>query len=129
MTYCYIGQPKAALERLDRYLELTPFDPYIFCFEAAYAIAYLFNEDYERAAMVGRRAVAAVPAFVNAYKPFIAALGHLNRPKAAKPYVERLLRLEPDFTVESFLEAYPIKKAYDRKRYMEGLRLAGVPGR
>lgn len=127
LTYCYIGEPKTALKRLDHYLELAPFDPYIFCFEAAYTIAYLFNEDYERAAMVGRRAVAAVPDFVNAYKPFIAALGHLNRREEAKPYVETLLRLEPDFTVDSFLEVYPIKKAYDRKCYMEGLRLAGVP--
>jgi hypothetical protein len=36
------------------------------------------------------------------------------------------LRLEPSFTVENFAEVYPIKKTSDRKRYMEGLRLAGI---
>ena len=41
--------------------------------------------------------------------------------------MNKLLRLEPGFTVEKFGEVYPIKKAADRKRYMEGLRLAGVP--
>jgi len=126
-TFCYIGEPKTALHRLDRYRDLAPFDPSASCFQFLYTLAYLFNEDYERAAMVGARAVAAFPDFVNGYKPLVAALGHLGRREEVKPYVERLLRLEPDFTVETFAEVYPIKNAADRRRYMEGLRLAGVP--
>jgi tetratricopeptide (TPR) repeat protein len=126
-TYCYIGEPKAALQRMDRFRELAPFDPYTSCFESLYALAYLFDEDYERATIVGRRAVEVLPSFVNGYKPLIAALGHLDRREEAKSYLDRLLRLEPGFTVEDFGEVYPIKKAADRRRYMEGLRLAGVP--
>jgi adenylate cyclase len=128
-TYCYIGEPKTALQHLDHYRELAPFDPYRSSFELFYAMAYLFNEDYERAAMVGRTGVAAFPDFVNGYKPLVAALGHLGRREEAKPFVGRLLKLEPDFTVERFAEVYPIKKASDRKRYMEGLRQAGIPAR
>lgn len=128
-TYCYIGEPEAALERLDHYRELAPFDPYMSWFELLYTMAYVFKQDYERAAIVGRRALEAHPDFVNAYKPFVAALGHLGRREEAKPYVDTLLRLEPNFTVENFAEVYPIKKLSDRKRYMEGLRLAGVPER
>jgi tetratricopeptide (TPR) repeat protein len=129
VSYCYIGEPRTGLERLDRYRELAPFDPYVSCYEGHYSVAYLFNQDYERAAAVGRRSVAALPDFVNGYKPLIAALGHLGRREEAKPYVDKLLRLEPGFTVETFAEVYPIKKAADRRRYMEGLRLAGVPQR
>jgi len=128
-TYCYVGEPRTALQRLDHYRELAPFDPYMSCLKFLYAMAYLFNEDYERAAIVGRSGVAAVPEFVNAYKPLVAALGHLDRREEAKPYVDKLLRLEPGFTVERFGEVYPIKKWSDRKHYMEGLRLAGVPAR
>jgi TolB-like protein/tetratricopeptide (TPR) repeat protein len=128
-TYCYIGEPRTALLRLDHYRELAPFDPCMSSFDFLYTIAYLFNEDYERAAMVGQGGVEAFPNFVNGYKPLIAALGHLGRREGAKPYVDKLLRLEPGFTVEKFREVYPIKKAADRKRYMEGLRLAGVPAR
>jgi tetratricopeptide (TPR) repeat protein/TolB-like protein len=126
LTHCYIGEPKAALQRLDRYRELAPFDPYMSCFELLYAIAYLFDQDYERTAILGRRAVASLPDFVNGYKPLIAALGHLGRHEEARPYLRKLLTLEPDFTVEKFRDVYPIKKAADRKRYMEGLQLAGV---
>jgi tetratricopeptide (TPR) repeat protein len=128
-TYCYIGEPKTALQCLDHYRELAPFDPYLSSFAFFYAIAYLFNEDYERAAMVSRAGVETFPGFVNGYKPLVAALGHLGRSEEARPYLDKLLTLEPDFTVEKFAGVYPIKKAADRKRYMEGLRLAGVPAR
>jgi len=129
MTYCYIGEPEAALERLERYRELAPSAPYFSFFENFFAIAYTFMGDYERAVLVGRRVVKANPSFVAAYKPLIASLGHLGRCDEARPYLDKLLLLEPGFTVEHFGEVYPFKKANDRKQYMRGLRLAGVPER
>jgi tetratricopeptide (TPR) repeat protein len=125
-TCCYAGEPDAALPRLDRYRELAPFDAYFSPHETIFAIAHTFKGDYERAVLAGRRVVETNPNFVAAYKPLIAALGHLGRRDEARPYVDRLLRLEPTFTVENFAEVYPIKKTSDRKRYMEGLRLAGI---
>jgi DNA-binding SARP family transcriptional activator len=126
-TFCYIGEPEEALKRLSRYRDLTPFDPYFGYWEVLYTIAYTFNGDYEKAVSVGRRNVAANPELSNAYKPLIAALGHLRRPDEAEPYVEKLLALEPGFTAQSFGQAYPFRKPEDRERYLEGLVLAGIP--
>jgi DNA-binding SARP family transcriptional activator/TolB-like protein len=126
-TYCYIGEPEQALRRLERYRDLAPFDPYFPYWEVLYTIAYTFKGEYERAVAVGTRNVAANPDFVNAYKPLIAALGHLGRSDDAKPYISKLLALEPTFTVERFGKVYPIRKPEDRDRYMRGLLLAGVP--
>jgi hypothetical protein len=64
---------------------------------------------------------------VNGYKPLIASLGHNGRLEEAKPYLKKLLEIEPNFTLQRFAEVYPIKKEIDREHYMEGLRLAGVP--
>jgi TolB-like protein/DNA-binding winged helix-turn-helix (wHTH) protein len=128
-TYCYIGEPELALQRLERYGELAPLDPYSSFFEGLYTVAYAFKGDYERAVIVGRRCVKAMPDFVAGYKPLIASLGHLGRPDEARPYVEKLLSLEPTFTVEHFGNRYPFKREEDRRRYMEGLRLAGIPER
>jgi tetratricopeptide (TPR) repeat protein/TolB-like protein len=128
-TYSYVGEPKTALACLDYYRELAPFDPYVCTFETRYATAYVFDEDYERAASVGQRSVAAIPEFVNGYKPLVAALGHLGRREEARPYLDKLLTLEPGFTIERFAEVYPIKKVADRRRYIEGLHLAGVVAR
>jgi tetratricopeptide (TPR) repeat protein len=129
LTYCYIGEPDVALQRLERYRDLAPFDPYFSLFENAFTIAYTFKGDYERAVLVGRRVVTANPDFVAGYKPLIASLGHLERRQEAKPHVDKLLSLEPDFTIERFGQIYPFKKEKDRRRYMQGLRLAGVPER
>ena len=96
-------------------------------FESIYAIAHVFKGDYEQAVIVARRAVRANPEFVNGYKPLIAALGHLNRPDEAKPYIEKLLSIEPNFTIRRFGEVYPFRKREDRERYQMGLRLAGIP--
>jgi len=128
-TYCYIGEPDEALRRLERYRDLAPFDPNFCTFETVYAIAYFFKGEYEQAVLVGRRAAKTNPGFSAAYKPLIASLGHLGRPDEAKPHVAKLLSLEANFTVERFGQVYPIKNQNDRERYMEGLRLAGVPER
>ena len=45
----------------------------------------------------------------------------------AQLYIRKLLELEPNFTVERFGQNYSFKRANDRERYMEGLRLAGIP--
>jgi TolB-like protein len=128
-TYCYMGETAAALQRLKRYRDLAPFDPFFCVYEAVYAIAYTVKGDYEQAVLVGRGAVKTNPEFSASYKPLIAALGHLGRRDEAKPHLEKLLSLEPHFTVEHFGKTYPFRRAQDRKRYMRGLLLAGVPAR
>src|SRR5262249_6115034 len=109
------------------YRELAPADPMFPLWEYFYAIAYFFKRDYEQTVVIGRRAAKANPDFVNGYKPLIAALGHLDRPAEASPYIDKLLLLEPNFTVKSFGTVYPFLNAADRDHYMQGLLLAGVP--
>jgi len=59
--------------------------------------------------------------------PSTTSLGHLGRVDEAKPYVDKLLALEPNFCLERFENFYPIKYDSDREHYMKGLRLAGIP--
>jgi DNA-binding SARP family transcriptional activator/Tfp pilus assembly protein PilF len=126
-TYCYVGEPDIALQHLDRYRDLAPFDPYFRFWEIMYAIAYTFKGDYEKAVSVARRALRANREYSNGYKPLIASLGHLGRRDEAAPYIEKLLSLEPNFTVARFGKVYPFQRSSDRERYMRGLVLAGVP--
>jgi DNA-binding SARP family transcriptional activator/TolB-like protein len=125
-TYCYIGEPEEALRRLSRHRDLCPLDPYFGVLETIYVMAYMFKRDYERAAVVGRRVVKANPEFINGYKPLIASLGHLGRRDEAAPYIQKLLSLEPDFTIEKFRKSYPFKRPEDCDNYCKGLRLAGI---
>lgn len=127
LSYCYLGDPDTALQRLQRCRELTASLPYFSLLENPFAVAYVMKKMYEEAVEVGRSVVARTPAYGNGYKPLICALGHLRRRKEAKRYVEKLLAIEPGFTVKRFGEVYPFTRNCDREHYMEGLRRAGVP--
>jgi DNA-binding SARP family transcriptional activator/TolB-like protein/Tfp pilus assembly protein PilF len=127
LTHCYIGEPDIAFEQLERHRDLSPIEPYPSLFDNPYAIAHLIKGEYEQAVVFARRVAKARPEFVNGYKPLIAALGLLRRRGDAKPYVEKLRSLEPHFTVQRFSQVYPLKYESDRERYMQGLRLAGIP--
>jgi len=127
VSYCYLGDPDTALLRLQRCRELTASLPYFSLHENPFAIAYLMKKQYREAVEIGRRVVQCTPAYVNGYKPLIAALGHLRRRKEARPFVEKLLEFEPGFTVKRFGQVYPFTQERDLEHYMEGLRRAGVP--
>jgi DNA-binding SARP family transcriptional activator/Flp pilus assembly protein TadD len=127
VTRCYLGEPDDALARMDRYRDLAPYDPFFSFFGGVNALAYLLKKDYQRAAQIGRRMVNDHPRFSNAYKPLIAALGHLGLREEADAYVTRLVALEPHFTVAYFARGYPFAHDSDRQHYLAGLRLAGVP--
>lgn len=129
VTSCYIGDPDDALRKMQRYKDLSPFDPYYAFFETVFTIAYTLKGDYERAIIFGTRTVRSHPNFTNAYKPLLSSLGWLGRAGEAQEYLQRLLALEPDFTAEKFQRVYPLQCRDDRDRYVEGLIRAGVARR
>src|SRR6202044_338989 len=100
--------------------------PHAFFFDAFFVLIHLMKREYEPAVEIGRSVSQLNPAFTAGYKPFLAALGHLHRDQEAATIRRRLLALEPDFTIERFLETNPIERESDRLHYAEGLRLAGI---
>ena len=126
-TYNYVGDPVSALRHLERYSTLASFDPNAYFGENIYATAHFLNRDYEAAYRFGKRGTRACPDFSNGYKPLIAALGHLGRREEAAPYIQKLLQMEPHFTIARFIGSYPLARQEDRDNYVRGLELAGVP--
>jgi DNA-binding SARP family transcriptional activator/TolB-like protein len=126
VTYAYAGDPEEAERRNNRYKKLSPLDPHAFFFDAFFVLIHLMKRDYETAVEVGRRVSQLNPTFSATYKPYIAALGHLRRDQEATTIRRRLLALEPDFTVERFLETSSMERESDKMHYAEGLRLAGI---
>lgn len=124
-AYSYLGEFDEAARRIARYKQLSPYDPQAFYFDAVRIIIALLRHDH--AAAAGREVTQMNPAFSASLKPYLAALGHLGATAEAAGVRERLLSLEPDFTVASFLRETPFERAEDRAHYAEGLRLAGIP--
>ena len=126
VTHAYAGDPDEAERRNNRYKKLSPLDPHAFFFDAFFVLIHLMKRDYETAVEVGRAVSQLNPSFSATYKPYLAALGHLRRDQEATTIRRRLLALEPDFTIERFLETNPMERDSDKLHYAEGLRLAGI---
>ncbi len=126
MTHAYAGDPDEAERRLKRYKTLSPLDPHAFIFDGFYGVIHLMRRDYESAVEVGRNVSQLNPSFSATYRPYLAALGHLRRDQEAALVRRRFLALEPDFTIERFLNNTPMARESDRLHFAEGLRLVGI---
>jgi TolB-like protein len=126
VAYAYLGNLDEADRRVQRYKRLSPLDPHAFFFDTARIMVALLRHDHEGAAMAGREVSQMNPAFSAACKPYLAALGHLGQTQEIATVRDRLLQIEPQFTIARFIEASPFERAEDRDHYVAGLRLAGI---
>jgi DNA-binding SARP family transcriptional activator/TolB-like protein len=126
VTYAYAGELDEAERRNNRYKILSPLDPHAFFFDAFFVLINMMKRNYEAAAEIGRRVSELNPSFSAAYKPYLAALGHLRNDQQAALVRRRLLALEPDFTIARFLATNAMERESDKLHYAEGLRLAGI---
>jgi DNA-binding SARP family transcriptional activator/TolB-like protein len=127
VAYAYLGDLEEAERRVRRYKKLSPLDPHAFFYDTAFIIIALLKRDYEAAIVAGRDVSEMNPGFSAACKPYLAALGHLGQAEEAAVVLNRLLAIEPGFTIRAFLEHNPLDRPQDRDHYADGLRLAGVP--
>ena len=88
---------------------------------------YFLQRRFDKALVLGRRAAELNPGFSSTYKGYLATLGHLGHDQEARWVSERLLNLEPRFTIRSALERSPMARHIDLCLYAEGLRRAGLP--
>jgi DNA-binding SARP family transcriptional activator/TolB-like protein len=126
LSHFYMGRHEEALRRVKQAIRLSPSDPHVFFFDMALIMPNLMNGDCTSAVEAGRRAIELNPLFSSAYKGYLAALGWMDRPREAREVLDRLLALEPGFSVEAAVVRSPLTRPEDIARYAEGLRLAGL---
>jgi DNA-binding SARP family transcriptional activator/TolB-like protein len=127
VAFAYMGELAEAERRIRRYKTLSPLDPHAFFFDTAFIIVNLLKQDYRAAVASGRLVSEMNPAFSGACKPYLAALGHLGLSEEAAVVRQRLLAIEPSFTVGRFLQLNAYERPEQLQDYAEGLRRAGVP--
>jgi adenylate cyclase len=126
-TYCFLGRPNDAMERLRNAWRLSPFDPLNFFFWTVAGIAEFVAGRYDQSIGWLRKAQRVNTRFVACHRTLAAALAHSGDIEAAKEVAQQLLRIEPRFTVSNFVSWYPLRKDDDRERLATGLKLAGLP--
>ena len=126
-TYSYRGEPEKAIGRLAELDQLGEFEErHKFFYYLAKSVAHTFNKEYQLGIDWGKKCIGDTPGLTNGYKPIVCCLGHLGKPEEAAIYIEELLKLDPEFSIEQVTKVYPFQRDKDRNHYVDGLRKAGV---
>jgi DNA-binding SARP family transcriptional activator/TolB-like protein/Flp pilus assembly protein TadD len=127
LAHFYMGRHEEALRRIQTAIRLSPFDPHMFFFDMALIMPYTMVGDYNNAVEAGRRAIELNPLFSSTYKGYLSALGLMGREHEARDILNRLLALEPAFSIKSAVSRSPLIRPEDINRYADGLRRSGLP--
>lgn len=126
LVLSWLGDAVTALERSERALRLSPFDRLNYLSLNARAISYFHLRQFDRAYDAATRSVELNPRF-SVSRAFLAAvLAELGRDAEAKAEANRVLALDPSFSVNRFLVTVGIE---DRvfQPLVSAWRAAGLP--
>ena len=126
-TYCFLGRPDEALDRLRNARRLSPFDPLNFFFCTVAGLAELLAGRYDEAVGWLLKAERLNARFAACVRTLAAALALSGDMETARAVASKLLAIAPRFRVSVFLSWYPLRREADLQRLASGLRLAGLP--
>ncbi len=126
LALSYRGEHEEALRRWDKYKRLAPLHPHAFFFDSARLVPLLMMKRHEEVDAAARQVTALHAGFTFPYKAWVSALGHLGRLEEAAVARERLVAMEPDFTLAKARERIPLARPEDLAHYLAGLRKAGL---
>ncbi len=126
LAHTYAGNLAEARRYLARSQRLAPVDLHCFFQDGCQLLIELLSGNFKLAAAIGQRVTQLHPRCSAAFKPYLAALGHLGDPAEAAEIHQKLLDLEQGFSVQAFLAAAPFAKPRHLDLYVAGLRRAGV---
>ena len=121
------GEPEVAIERVDRAMRLSPYDPHICNMQAAIASAHFFAGRHSEAFSWAQTAVREQPNHLIAVC-IVAASGALSgRLDEAQKAVARLRSsFEPDLRIARLHDLIPCRRSEDLAMLSEGLEKAGL---
>ena len=124
-TKAWLGEPEVAVERVTRAMRLSPQDSQFFNMQTAMSQALFFAGRYAEALSWAEAAVRGHPGYGFA-SGFVAASAALaGRPEVAEKAVARLRHLQ--LRISDLMEMFPLRQPAHRAKWLEGLRIAGVP--
>jgi TolB-like protein/class 3 adenylate cyclase len=123
-----LGRPDVALEHVATAVRLSPADPRTYVFHLFSALAHLGAGRYGEAIDSATRALHDKPNLLPAMRALAigrALAGHIDEARSA---IARMSALDPTLRLANVAHVIPpFRQTEDRERYIEGLRLAGLP--
>jgi adenylate cyclase len=121
----WAGKSKEAIPVIRKALRLEPIPPDNYVQQLA--LVYLQTGDCKEAIAACDKGLKRQPDHLVSRIIMAAVYGSCGREKEARKEAAEVLRINPKFTVESFMMKIPYKNPADRDRTAQGLRKAGLP--
>lgn len=126
-AHAWFGDGAQAVDKINRAMALSPYDPLACAYSGGAGMAYLADRQYVRAIEFALRGIRENGAYSGAYRVLITALVLAGDEDNARAQVQRLLALEPGFTVQQFRRRYPGSARPAGELYADAFARAGVP--
>jgi adenylate cyclase len=127
-TLSYIGETQKAVSRAEHALRLSPFDQSLFTYYMFLNLAFYANGEYEESVRWGRMSADENGLYTANHRILIAGLAGLGRLEEAREVAAKMMKIEPEFRLSAYeLTRQPFRHAQISERYMEHLRMVGLP--
>ncbi|WP_191060430.1 adenylate/guanylate cyclase domain-containing protein [Geminicoccus harenae] len=123
----HAGRPLAAIEHFHRAMRLSPVDPEKGIALSGIGMSYLMLERYAEALDWGEKALREMPNYGSSHRVVICGLVGLGRMEEAKVAAGRLMAAFPTYTLTLQRQINPWRDMAFAQRYLDALRVAGVP--
>ena len=123
----FVGDAESAIGLCTEAMHLSPRDFLMVLCHLGIGWAHLNEGNFEQAAEHAARAIESNPAFPDTHSVFAVATAHLGRMAEARAALAEFLVLLPGLTLSDDRLKRPFVRPADRARFLEGLRLAGLP--
>ncbi|KRB01832.1 MULTISPECIES: winged helix-turn-helix domain-containing tetratricopeptide repeat protein [Pseudomonas] len=121
------GETDTAIENLNHAVRLSPLDPEMFRMQVGMALAHFFAGHFDAAADWAEKALGNLPGLLIAAALVAASHALGGRTEKANLAMQRLQKLDPSLRLCTLKGWLPIQRPEDFARFVDGLRLAGLP--
>jgi tetratricopeptide (TPR) repeat protein len=124
----FLGEPADAIQRFERSMRLSPFDPLAYYACTGMSGAHCFLGHYDEAVSWARKAIHEQPNWTAAWRLAAIAYALSDRMVEAREAMARLREIDPTLRLANLARvAAPFRRPEDLARFTEGLRKAGLP--
>jgi adenylate cyclase len=124
-AFFWASKPAEAIEYLKKAIRLNPMPPSYYFLILGHC--YRGLERFEEALGFYEKAVEVAPNSVFAHLGFAVTYIYMGREQEARTSALKVLRIDPDFSVNAIKKASPSKDRKGLKRFYEAARKAGLP--
>ena len=122
------GEPDLAIERVQRAMESSPVDAFMFAWRSAGAYAFFSLGRHEEALSWVEKALLERPGYLPAARMIVASAALAEVPERPETSVARFAPAPaPTLRISNLRDQIPYRRPEDLAKFADGLRKAGLP--